>query len=264
MRNTGAVHKGTSSRSQRPCGLLPLDTESSQHVPHKKQMTNPTCIVLGIRASIENLHVSHGKDHTQWTPAHPLRAAHSNHGHCVAIATHPQAPPPNRAAQHSSGNAACICLYAWTRTWKNCKCFCNRSNHTKHWTILQRPTVITRRTRQLSVHGKTTTVTVDRVEPGYISNETRDCHRQITDYHNLQHQHPSTRHWLYKPHALFAVSASRQCYGTCAAMSAGWWYKLHHSMLQYQGPNANSTVARITQAVKQHESKIGWPLGRQY
>jgi len=178
MRNIGAAHKGTSSRSQRPCGSLLLDTES-QHVQHKEQTTNPSRIVRGIRVYIENLHASHGRNCTRWNPVHPLWAAHSNHGHCGVTATHPSAPPPNKAAQHSSGNASCISTYMLEQGLEIIrKCFSDRTKHAEHWTILQRPKVITR-TEKTTLHAWHDDRNSRR---GWTRlHLKRDCHHQTTD-----------------------------------------------------------------------------------
>ena len=163
-----------------------------------------------------------------------MGAAHSNHCHCGAVATHPRAPLPNRAAQHSSGNASCIppCMLQ-EGLERIRKCFCDRTNHTEHWTILQRLTVITRT-------DKTTLRAWQDHDRNSRQGRTRlhlkrDCHRQ-TDYHNFQRQHPWTRHHLCKPHALLAASASHHAMTLAQLCTPGGDMTSFHSMLQYQGP----------------------------
>jgi hypothetical protein len=89
------------------------------------------------------------------------------------------------AAQHSSSSATCISAYMLEQRLERIrKCFCGRTNHTKHRTILQWPTVIKRT-------DKTTLRAWQDHDCNSREGQTRlhvkrDCHPQTTDYNNLQ------------------------------------------------------------------------------
>ena len=197
-------------------------------------MTNPWRIVLGIRAFIENLHESHGRDRTRWNPAHPLGAAHSSHAYCGATATHPAAPPPNRAAQHSSSNTSCISAYMLEQGFERIrKCFSDRTNRTGDWTILQQSTVITRTEkttfRAWQDHDRNRRWGRTRL------NLKRDCHRQTTDSTTTSSVRIPGRDTSCANQTPSSPRPLTACYNTCTSTSAGWYDKLYHSMLQYRG-----------------------------